>query len=248
MTLSVGAESIAALRHALGKNERLLQLAALEVAYGTDSGTSLAGFDFDEVVVTLNGSAPDDLTKEITASLNVAGTLLNAGAGTVSLATPAAGASGIGTVGANILTSAGTITAQVSSVPWPTPLSALKLGELLAAPDVAQSFNINDNAPPDTTVDSGPNSPTNSTSATFTFSGTDNVAGTAGSVIEGNFIGTDLAGALSLGNANWGIAVFASGATIGVVGSAAVAASVMERWPSTTTAPAMAPMARARRR
>jgi hypothetical protein len=44
-----------------------------------------------------------------------AGTLLNAGAGTVALTTPAAGASGIGTVGANIQTSAGTVTASSGS-------------------------------------------------------------------------------------------------------------------------------------
>ena len=37
----------------------------------------------------------------------------------------------------------------------------------------------------------------------------------AGAVVQGNFIGTDLAAALSLGNSNWGIGVFASGATIG---------------------------------
>lgn len=44
-----------------------------------------------------------------------------------------------------------------------------------AAPDVPQSFTIIDNTPPDTSVDSGPTSPTNATTASFTFSGTDNV-------------------------------------------------------------------------
>src|SRR5262249_59566166 len=44
-----------------------------------------------------------------------AGTLLDAGTGTVSLATPAGGASGIGTAGANIQTSAGTVTAAAGS-------------------------------------------------------------------------------------------------------------------------------------
>ena len=37
----------------------------------------------------------------------------------------------------------------------------------------------------------------------------------AGIVVQGNFIGTDLAAALALGNSNWGIGVFGSGATIG---------------------------------
>jgi len=39
----------------------------------------------------------------------------------------------------------------------------------------------------------------------------------AGAIVQGNFIGTDLAAALSLGNSNWGIALFGSGATIGGV-------------------------------
>src|SRR5206468_12675248 len=44
-----------------------------------------------------------------------------------------------------------------------------------AAADVAQSFNITDNTPPETTVLSGPTSPTSSTSASFTFAGSDDV-------------------------------------------------------------------------
>lgn len=44
-----------------------------------------------------------------------------------------------------------------------------------AAPDVPQSFTITDNTPPDTSVLTGPTSPTNATTASFTFSGTDNV-------------------------------------------------------------------------
>ena len=40
-----------------------------------------------------------------------------------------------------------------------------------------------------------------------------------GAVVQGNFVGTDLAAALALGNANWGIAVLASNATIGGTGA-----------------------------
>ncbi len=62
-----------------------------------------------------------------------------------------------------------------------------------AAPDVAQSFSITDNTAPNTTVGSGPQSPTNATSATFTFSGTDDVTAAGSLTFEcqldsGNFI------------------------------------------------------------
>src|SRR5439155_1620036 len=53
-----------------------------------------------------------------------------------------------------------------------------------AAADVAQSFNITDNTPPDTVVLTGPTSPTNSTSATFTFAGSDNVTPAASLTFE----------------------------------------------------------------
>ena len=70
-------------------------------------------------------------------------------------------------------------------------------GNYDAATNVAQSFNITDNTPPETMILTGPSNLTASTSATFTFTGTDNLTPAASLTFECSLDGSAFASCTS---------------------------------------------------